>query len=508
MYKKSILAVLALVLTLGLYAAEQEETQLKGAHPYDLEENASGVAPEFTRWTLGLSAGFNSFDGDFASEMKHPIWMPSAALSLECNLTPMWYLGLEYNYDWYKVFGKPGNADVLLNGMMHRAQAYLGFDLISACFPRSQKKIFGWDLFVGGGYGWFKNSVYYPDYTRFHTADYAPMSHDKFHDGAYLLAGTMFDFNLGRVVSLGVRGTYAYYVRDDVDGRGPTSVASKNNDGIFDVSLHLRFKLGAVKKTHLKNISGFAYGMGDGNKNREKDTVVVINKDTVYMMSQATAAVQSYNEDNYFFVYFANNDNNLDDKALIDVQQIATRMMDDESLCAEIIGRCDNTGSEELNDNLGYARARNVRDELVEEYRIDPSRITYSGKGIVVGGRSTGAYSPNRRCDIRLMNCADFGEIKQANDEREAQIEAAAAQAREERVDGVITAPEGLTLAGIARKYYGNTYCWVFVYEANRNTLKTPNYIPQGTRLVIPDLTEEQLHISKRNAETYYENLK
>jgi nucleoid-associated protein YgaU len=65
-----------------------------------------------------------------------------------------------------------------------------------------------------------------------------------------------------------------------------------------------------------------------------------------------------------------------------------------------------------------------------------------------------------------------------------------------------------MTLSAIARKYYGNTYCWVFIYEANKKTLKSPNYIPQGTRLVIPDLTDEQKHISKNKAEAIYEKLK
>ena len=105
------------------------------------------------------------------------------------------------------------------------------------------------------------------------------------------------------------------------------------------------------------------------------------------------------------------------------------------------------------------------------------------------------------------MDCNEFGAVKQKNDDRAALAAQAQAQAMAERDNGVITAPEGMTLSAIARKYYGNTYCWVFIYEANQSTLKSPNYIPQGARLVIPDLTEEQLQISKRKAEAYYENM-
>ena len=98
--------------------------------------------------------------------------------------------------------------------------------------------------------------------------------------------------------------------------------------------------------------------------------------------------------------------------------------------------------------------------------------------------------------------------MQRQHDERNKQAAEARAQAMAERDNGVITAPEGMTLSAISRKYYGNTYCWVFIYEANRTTLKSPNYIPAGTRLVIPDLTEEQLNISKRKAEEYYEKIK
>lgn len=507
MYKRTILALLVLAMTTGLYAQENNASEtLKGAHPWDLEQNENGIAPKFAHWSLDLDLGFNSFDGDFNSEMKHPVWAPSATFGIEYHFTPVWTISAQYVYDWYRVTGNGGrHADVLLDGMMHRVQGTLGFDLMSACFPRAQKKIFAWELFVGGGNAWYKNGTYYTGDMKGNTAAYKPLSHDSYHTAPYIMAGTSFDFNVNRTIALGIKGTYSYFVRDDVDGRGLELVASKNNDGIFDVSMHIRFKLAAVKKTHVKNISGYKY-YDDMTRNNKKDTVVIINKDTVYMMAEATNKVVV--EDNYYFVYFENNQNGLDDAALIGVQQIATRMQRDENLNAEIIGHCDNTGAEEHNVNLGVARAQNVRDELVEEYRIDPSRITYSGAGAVVGGRSTGAYSANRRCDIRLMDdAAAFEQIKRVNDEHSAEIAANAAQAMAEREEGVITAPEGLTLSGIARKYYGNTYCWVFIYAANMNTLKTPNYIPSGTRLVIPDLSEEQKNISKRNAQEFYENL-
>ena len=532
---KKILLVCGLILcSLTMLAAKIEGP--KGAHPWKLSENANGVAPKFAHWTIGIDAGFNSFDGDFGWEMKHPIWLPSAGLSLEYNFTPMWTMGVQYNYDWYRVTGNSSstsaaNASVLLDGMMHRVQGYIGFDLMSACYPLAKRKIFGWDLFVGGGYGWFKNDIYYPDETRFNTAKFEAESNADYTGRVFLLAGTLFDFNLGRAVSLGLKATYSYFIKDDIDGRGigpeetknrdlpgqikdlKLSLASKNNDGIIDVSLHLRFKLASIKKTHVKNIASYdaAYrfnGLADSG-NRQKDTIVISHVDTLYISTTDTTDVVQQVNDNFVYVYFDHNSNTLNEAGLIAVQQLANQMKWDESLCVEIIGYADNTGSEEHNSNLGVARAQNIRDELVEEHNIDPSRITYSSGGTIHGGRSEGAYTPNRRADIRLMPCDEFGAIKQRDDDRNAQAVAAQAEAMKERdAKKMITAPEGMTLSAIARKFYGNTYCWVFIYQANKDTLKTPNYIPHGTRLVIPDLTDEQKHISKAKADAIYEKLK
>ena len=514
MNKKVLLVCGLMLCTVALFAAKTDGP--KGAHPWKLSENENGVAPKYANWTIAIEGGFNSFDGDFGSEMKFPVWAPAAGLALEYNFTPMWTIGVEGVFDWFRVTGNNNNQDaaVLLDGYMARAQAYLAFDLMAACYPKAKKKIFGLDLMVGGGAGWYMRNTYYPDEFRHHTATATALSDDKFQSPyPFIQAGVRFGFNLGRVTTLDLKGTYSYYIKDVIDGRGEASVASKNNDGIIDVTLGLRFKLVSVKKTHVKNIASYDAlenwnNLSDGK--HQKDTLIISHVDTLYINTAAatTNTVQVIN-DNFVYVYFDHNSNTLNDAALIAVQQLASQMKYDESICVEIIGYADNTGTEDHNSNLGVARAQNIRDELVEEHNIDPSRITYSTGGAIHGGRSTGAYTPNRRADIRIMQCDDFGAIKQRNDDRNAQAEQAQKQALAERdANNMITAPEGMTLSAISRKYYGNTYCWVFIYEANKGTLKTPNYIPQGARLVIPDLTDEQRHISKAKAEAIYEKIK
>ena len=53
------------------------------------------------------------------------------------------------------------------------------------------------------------------------------------------------------------------------------------------------------------------------------------------------------------------------------------------------------------------------------------------------------------------------------------------------------TIGKGSRLAYLARKYYGQTDLWVFIYEANRDRFPNPNDIKAGDKLRIPQLSTE-----------------
>lgn len=53
------------------------------------------------------------------------------------------------------------------------------------------------------------------------------------------------------------------------------------------------------------------------------------------------------------------------------------------------------------------------------------------------------------------------------------------------------TLGEGSRLTHLSRKYYGAPDFWVYIYEANKDKIKNPNVIGQGTKLRIPDLPKE-----------------
>lgn len=386
---------------------------------------------------------------------------------------------------------------------------------------------------------------------------------NKWNGVGFLTGGFLAEFNVSRVFSLGVRAYYDYFMNDYTDGG--TSIQNKNNknnDGIFACDLEMRFNILAKSKSHMRNIgslnnfdSMIAAQNGNDALNtnagayagHEKDTLVISSRDTIVSISKS---VQKYKEDDkHFYVYFDNDKANLDDRALATIQQVAALLNRDTTLCAEISGYCDNTGNVEYNKKLSARRANNVLEEFVEEYEFNGDRAYTVSKGIIVGKRSKAAFGPNRRVDIHIVSKDKFAEMKAAHEAElraeeaangntvkeeskqeaapvaeehtqeaavEAQKPAAKADvetnnvAEDEKNDLIkpgqkmVTIREGETLSKLARREYGNTHCWIYIYEANAVRISNPSAVRPGMVLFLPTLSEEQVSITKEQADARY----
>lgn len=539
--KKSLLIASLLCFSAGLMAQEAQTEKVKGAHPYKVEENEE-IATAYSHWSLTPHFGFNYFDGDFNSEMQHAIWFPNAGLDLEYDFNPVWGLGLSYMFSRYGVTGRPGfdNADKLLEGYMHKAGLYVSMDFMNLFFPRAKKKIFSANAIVGGGYAWYKSTTYFPDddaHGRGHTAQQTPMAMDKYNGQLYLQAGLGIDFNLNRTMALGLRATYVYFVNDYIDGRGVSgqhAVASKNNDGMVDVSMFMRFKLMAVSKTHVRNISSFETWAKKSEDSKPCHDTVIIKHDSIIVREVIQHTNTQKELESVYYVYFDNNKSTIDDKGLITIQQVADRLEEDTTLYAVVTGFCDNTGSSKLNFALGDKRAANVIDELGQEHGIASERMYAQGLGKLVGRRSQAAYGPNRRAAIKLVDKDTFERMKANLDEQRA-LKENEASGEPEVVTPVVTAPantvplsesarkekvnqykqreseqvitdNSTTLSRLARQYYNNTYCWVYIYIANKDKIGNPNKLTPGIKLTIPELTQKEMNITKDEGLVLYNN--
>ena len=541
--KKSLLLISLLCFSVAMLAAEEAD-DVKGAHPYKVEENEEGVAEEFAHWSLTPHVGFNAFDGDFNSEMQHAIAIPNAGLDLEYSFTPVWGLGVNYMFDMYNVTGKPGfdNADTLLNGQMHKASLYVSMDFMNLFYPRAKKKIFSAHAIAGGGYAWYKSTkLYYdsqsePTWTRGHTAGYinedgvnAPSYMTGYKGQLYLFGGLGLEFNLNRTIALGIRATYNYFVNDYIDGRGyagPNAPASKNNDGIVDVTLNMRFKLMAVSKTHMRNISNMDVWEKEEVAGPQYIHDTLILKHDSVIIRETIKQVRQKEQQRAYYIYFDPNKSNLDDKALITIQQVADVLAEDSTLYAVVTGYCDNTGSAALNYALGDKRAENVIGELREEHQVNAEHMYAMGLGKLIGHRSQAAYGPNRRAVIRLVDKRTFERMKNDLDDKRANriieedtkaVEEAPVPLKEsakpvsvneytQRGSEEVVTEKGMTLSKLARRYYNNTYCWVYIYMANKSKIPNPNALEAGITLSIPELTQQEMRITKDQSLVLYGN--
>ena len=48
----------------------------------------------------------------------------------------------------------------------------------------------------------------------------------------------------------------------------------------------------------------------------------------------------------------------------------------------------------------------------------------------------------------------------------------------------------------ISRRYYGHPDFWVFIYEANEDILQSPDSLPWGIRIKMPQLNKEERDIT------------
>lgn len=518
-----------------------------GYYPYDTTLNKQASLRN-ANWSLIPHVGFNLFDGDFnfPSELKHPISYPSLGLDIEYDFTPIFGLGLEYMYSRYGTVGRPGHASTLLNGHLHKAGAYLSMDLMGLFYPRGKSKVFCMDLMAGGGYSWYKSTAYFKDdawddsdpitatHKKGNTLNYInangevgkPDAMTSYNGVAFLQAGINFEFNITRVIALGVRGTYSYMLSDAIDGRGTSgrnSIASKNNDGVLDVTLNMRIKFTANRNSHVRNMGGIesnpilAQAMANPTETFGPihDTVIIY-RDTVIIRETIieNVATSTRIAPQHYYVYFENNEASLSEKGLITIQQASERMMDQPDLYAVIVGYCDNTGSREINEELAKKRAENIADEFREEYVIDPSHIFAFGHGLVVGRRSQAAYAPNRRAVIELMDkeafdkrCAELLNEKNNRPYEEQEVVSSKEEilARfADRMGKEVLVENSTTLAQLARKHYNNTHCWVYIYAANKSKLANPSSVTPGMKLTIPEITENEQKITKEKCLKMY----
>ena len=78
-------------------------------------------------------------------------------------------------------------------------------------------------------------------------------------------------------------------------------------------------------------------------------------------------------------VFFDTNKSNIKDQYKPEIAKVAEKLVEYPNATARIEGHTDNTGPRALNERLSLARANSVKSSLVNEYNVDPARLSTQG---------------------------------------------------------------------------------------------------------------------------------
>lgn len=373
-----------------------------------------------SHWSLGVHGGLSFLDGDISQHNKElatffssPDLEWNIGLYGEYSFNPLVSLGLEYRYT------RMGQANVVLrsSGDMHEWAPYVSVSLNKLLTMSSRP--FKWNLLfkVGMGVGYYQVSTEGLNGNVVDNVVYGDLK------GISLMLplGFGYEYNISDNWAIGAYYDYRYSLATDLlDAR----MSGTSNDGLHEIAVGVRYKFKAKKYPHNKNISRQSYrnrqllkGAADGNPDAasqmaalalsvpQKDTLYIVesHKDTVYVVSKEIVKETSQMQ---YSVYFATGKSDLQPNGLISVANVADAMIKNENMIVHVHPYYDRSGSDEFNLKLGNERAERIKQELVNVWGVDSSRIkTYTAKVLQTKDEKL-HYQPFRRCDLILEEVA------------------------------------------------------------------------------------------------------
>lgn len=437
---------------------EAVDTTELGVHPY---KSTFNMARPSTGVSLIFHGGMNIFRGDYPGERFSNLGY-GGGINVEYNFSPIWGLGAGYGFDWMQVKTKndePGFRDIdgtsslslkagdlVHQGMMHKGQVYVTFNMVNAWFPRAVKDIFGLNFFAGLGGALYHNNVSFHDTGELNAlgklsdsgkyvkdgddahahkvveSDGTVTTKDKYEMVGFIPLGVSAEFNVSRSIALGARVQYNMFLNDYVDNRYH-SPSNKRNDGSYNIDFTLRVKLAAEKKNHLMNVASYDvleekyYESHPEERiiyNSRVDTVVVYHKDTIVIVHRDTIVMTDKRD------------------------MVTTTVIEKQAPAAATT-------------------------------TVEPAQKA-----------STAPTQPGEVMTAERREVLELQEDWTAKDEAHV--------------------VEGQSLSQLARKYYKNTFCWVYLWLANRTVAPDPNLILPKCQLKVPAITAEQRTITKEEA--------
>lgn len=174
----------------------------------------------------------------------------------------------------------------------------------------------------------------------------------------------------------------------------------------------------------------------------------------------------------------------------------------------QINGHACKIGYDEYNQRLAMRRAEAVQ-QLLREKGVDTRQMRVASFGANYPFHYNGEHllSYDRRVElipVTMREMDDYwGNLPQPTTDRASICDQYVSFQAEE------TVRNGMSLAQLARKYYGITEFWVYIYEANADRIGNPNSLDKGLTIMIPrlDTADKALYERAKQLEEKYRHL-
>lgn len=153
------------------------------------------------------------------------------------------------------------------------------------------------------------------------------------------------------------------------------------------------------------------------------------------------------------------------------LERIAALLRQHPNQKIHVNGHACKLGKPDYNKRLALRRANAVADQL-RALGVKDNQLLIASLGDDVPYRYTGEHQLSKDRRVELVPCRATTEIVRP----------------------------GSRLAQIARRHYGQTEFWVFIYEANRDKIEDPGNLPVGIELEIPDLSIRLIKMNETQA--------
>jgi len=215
----------------------------------------------FARWSATVEYGYNYFDGDVNQNLMQLLPASYREItingSVEYAFTPIWGLALDYAYFPLKAENTiPQHVSIAT--YLHSISLDATINFTRIMFPQANTKFYIIGA-VGAGYAYYETNPIDLTTGLPPTNVLLNSQGKNFFNAATFPVTFSLEYNLSKPLALGGKVQYRAYNKDNLEGYGSALYKGVTNDFVAAATVYVRYKFGAIKNDHVRNIKMLDY---------------------------------------------------------------------------------------------------------------------------------------------------------------------------------------------------------------------------------------------------------